>query len=143
MADEPKTLRDDELLFRQVNPGWVRDGRVSSQAFRPTRKDAGLLSVDRASLANAESSFRLFTEGLRRPSAGTWAVTVQECDEQSLPVIEDPLTSPPEVVANPAHAVISYKDVSSNQQVESKSQALARCARERGRLFPTPEVKSA
>jgi hypothetical protein len=136
MPDEPKTLSDDELLFRQVNPGWVRDGRVTSQAFRPTPKDAGLLSVDRASLTTPESSFRLFTEGLRLPSAGTWAVTVHECSAQSLPVVEDSLTSPPEPVANPAHAVISYKGVASNSQVESKGQKLARCAHARGRLFP-------
>jgi hypothetical protein len=143
MPNELKTLSDDELLFRQVNPGWVRDGRVSSQAFRPTPKDAGLLSVDRASLATAESSFLLFTESLRLPSAGTWAVTVHECSAQGLPVIEDPLTCPPEAAANPAHAVISYKGVSSNSQVESKGQKLARCAHARGRLFPPPEAKSA
>jgi len=31
----------DELLFRQVHPSFIRDGRPSGQAFRPTKKDDG------------------------------------------------------------------------------------------------------
>ena len=145
MPDEPKQIRNpDELLLRQVNPNWVREGRVSSQAFRPMPKDNGLLSVDRATLITAEDSHRLFTEALGLASVGTWAVTVAECTAQSLVVLEDPLTSPPEKVPNPAHAVILFAAVLSKGQIESKGQKLARYANGRGRLFPPlPEAKSA
>ena len=33
------------LLLRQIHPSFVQDGRVTSQAFRPTPKDESLLSV--------------------------------------------------------------------------------------------------
>lgn len=32
-------------LHRQVHPSWVQDGRATSQAFKPTPKDNGRLSV--------------------------------------------------------------------------------------------------
>ena len=38
-------MTPDTLLFRQVNPGWIREGRVTSQAFKPTAKDEKKLSV--------------------------------------------------------------------------------------------------
>ena len=71
---------DEELLFRQVHPSFVRDGRPSSQAFRPTAKDEGKLSVARGSLTTPAGAFEVHTTGLGLPSAGTWAVTVGECD---------------------------------------------------------------
>ena len=137
MSEQRKTINDaDELLFRQVNPNWIREGRVSSQALRPTPKDSGLLSVDRGSMTTPEASFRLFTETLALASAGTWAVTVGECMSQGLTVLEAPLSSPPEPVANDAHAVVSYTAVSSRSQVEAKGQKLARCANDRVDCFP-------
>jgi hypothetical protein len=78
---------DDEILFRQVHPSFVRDGRPSSQAFRPTRKDDGKLSVARGALTTAAAAFELFTSGLELPSEGTWAVSVGECREQALNVL--------------------------------------------------------
>ena len=38
-------MNDDTLLYRQVHPNWTVDGGISWQAFRPTPKDEGLLSV--------------------------------------------------------------------------------------------------
>jgi hypothetical protein len=132
-----KTLVDsDELLFRQVHSSWIREGRVSSQAFRPMPKDKGHLSVDRGSITTAEASYQLFTEQLQFSSEGIWAVTVAECLAQALPVLEDPVSAEAPGVANPAHAVVSFVSVSSRGQIEAKGQKLARCANERGRLFP-------
>jgi hypothetical protein len=39
------SLNDTTLLHRQINPSWVQQGRVTSQAFRPTPKDESKLSV--------------------------------------------------------------------------------------------------
>jgi hypothetical protein len=54
----PVPLADDEeLLFRQVHPSFVRDGRPSSQAFRPTPKDDRKLSVARGALTTPAASY--------------------------------------------------------------------------------------
>lgn len=135
-ATTPTPLSDhEELLLRQVHPTFVRDGRPSSQAFRPTTKDAGKLSVARGALTTPEAAFSLYTEGLGLPSAGTWAVTVGECREQALNVIPDPLTSPPEKIADFAHAVVDFT-THSKSQAEAKGARLARKAWERGRMHP-------
>ena len=56
------------LLWRQVNPHWVRAGRVTSQVFKPTKKDNNKLSVDDGDLVSAEEAYRTYTENY--PSAG-------------------------------------------------------------------------
>jgi hypothetical protein len=126
---------DEELLFRQVHPAFVRDGRPSSQAFRPTPKDEGKLSVARGSLTTAAAAYELYTAGMGLQSAGSWALSVAECREQALHVVPDPLTSPPAKVADPAHAVIDFASYS-NSQREAKGSRLAKKAFERGRLHP-------
>jgi hypothetical protein len=128
---------DEELLFRQVHPSFVRDGRPSSQAFRPTAKDEGKLSVARGSLTTPAAAFALYLDGLGHPSAGTWAVAVGECREQSLNVFPDPLTSPPEKVADPAHAIVDFAP-HTKSQAEAKGARLARKAIERGKMHPPP-----
>src|SRR5258708_5624594 len=100
MSTAPQLPADsDELLYRQVLPAFVVDGRPSSQAFNPSKDHSYLLSVDRSSLISAKDAFLLYTEGMRRKSAGTWAVTVAQCGQQSLMCFTDPLSSPPAPVA--------------------------------------------
>ncbi len=125
----------DEPLFRQVHPSFIRDGRPSSQAFRPTAKDHSMLSVARGALTTACDAYELHTAALGLQSAGTWVITVGECQAQTLEVVADPLTCPPEKVADPAHALIDFTLYSKNQQ-EAKAARLARQAVERGRLHP-------
>lgn len=142
MAAKAAPLSDDEeLLYRQVHPSFVRDGRPSSQAFRPTAKDEGKLSVARGSLTTASAAFELFTAGLGLPSAGTWAATIGECREQALNVFADPLTSPPEKAPDPAHAVVDFTP-HTKSQADAKGARLARKAVDRGRLHPASEPSS-
>jgi len=131
----PKLIDDDEMLYRQVHPGFVRDGRPSSQAFRPTPKDDKKLSVSRSTLTTAEGAYTLFTGSRGLASAGTWGVTVGECNAQGLPALSDPLNAPPEPVADPAHAVVDFSSISKNQ-AEARGARLARTASDRGRLHP-------
>ncbi|MBI3267886.1 MAG: hypothetical protein HYZ53_02610 [Planctomycetes bacterium] len=57
MPPEAQLLKDGgEMLYRQVFPAFVRDGRPSSQAFCPTPKDNHLLSVARSALTTAEAA---------------------------------------------------------------------------------------
>ena len=138
-ATQSLTLTDDEeLLFRQVHPGFVRDGRPSSQAFRPMPKDEGKLSVARGAVTTAAAAYELHTRERGHGSAGTWAITVGECRGQALAVVADPLVSPPETIADPAHALVDFTPHSKNQ-AEAKGARLARRAVERGRLHPPVE----
>src|ERR1017187_1573394 len=86
----------DELLYRQVLPAFVVDGRPSGQAFNPSKRHKYQLSVDRSSLTDAKSAFILYTEEMGLKSAGTWAVTVAECGEcgeKKLLCFNDPLSA--------------------------------------------------
>jgi hypothetical protein len=67
-----EVLTDDgELLYRQVHPSFVRDGRPTSQAFRPTPKDENKLSVARGSLTTEKAAYEHHTVALGLGSAGT------------------------------------------------------------------------
>jgi hypothetical protein len=135
VADEE--LKDEqELLFRQVHPSFVRDGRLGSQAFRPTPKDKRLLSVDRSSLTSDKAAFELHTQCKQLASAGTWAVTVGECAGLDLAVRPDPIAEAP--CPNPAHAVIDFTSLSKSK-ADDYGTRLARLANERGRLYPPDE----
>lgn len=123
-----------EMLFRQVHPHFVRDGRPSSQAFRPTKKDEGKLSVARGSLTTAEDAFRHHTERLQLPSAGTWGVLVGECKEQGLQTFPDPVTAPPERFPDPAHAYVDFRGLSTSQ-AEARGARLTRYAIGRDSLY--------
>jgi hypothetical protein len=141
MPDRPPPLEDlNELLFRQVHPSFIRDGRPSSQAFRPTAKDDGELSVSRETLTTPERAFRHHTEQLELGSAGTWAVTVGEAREQSLLSYPDPIEKSEEAVADPAHAIIDFVPIAAKNQREAKAVRLQRKATARGRLYPSTEI---
>lgn len=36
-------MKPSSLLLRQVNPNWILDERITSQAFKPTKKEQNLL----------------------------------------------------------------------------------------------------
>lgn len=91
-------------LWRQVNPHWIREGRVSSQAFRPTKKDANRLSVDNGDLISAREAYHSFSA--RFESAGVLAVLVAECEAQDLQVVPDGLEG------RPAHTAIDFGGLS-------------------------------
>lgn len=101
----PPLEDSEELLYRQVHPSWIQAGRPTSQAFRPTPKDAGLLSVSRGSCTTAEQAYRLHTEEKKCQSAGVWSVLVGDCAAVERTVHADPLTEP---VHDAAHAVVDF-----------------------------------
>ena len=86
----------DVLLFRQIHPKLVVNDRVSEQAFSitvdkqafiPSTKDEGYLSVYNGATFTAEASYRHYTEILE--SSGVLAVSVEECENIELPCIPD------------------------------------------------------
>lgn len=121
----------DELLYRQVHPQFVDEGRVGSQAFRPTKKDEGLLSTSRSSVTDARSAYEHYTGQLVLRSAGTWGVSVGEVKGAELTAYEDPIIEEP---ADASHASIDFQGFGESQ-AKAKSGELARRARERGVLY--------
>lgn len=112
------------LLLRQIHPSFVQASRVTSQAFRPTPKDEGLLSVYDGDLIAAEAAFTHYTTELRHASIGVMAVTVSECADEGLPARADPEPFP-------EHAVIDFTSLTDGQR-EKKSKKLKAKAEGRG-----------
>ncbi len=127
----PPLTDPDEALYRQVHPSWIADGVPSSQAFKPTKKDQGMLSVSLGSKITPEASFVHHTQVLRRASAGVWAVTVAETTEAELLSYAQPLDD------SPAHGFIDFRGLGRGQ-IEVKAKLLLGKARDRGCLHPAP-----
>jgi hypothetical protein len=129
MGTDSVPLSDyDELLHRQVHPSWIRDGRITSQAFRPTKKDDKKLSIDRGSLTDPANAFREYVKQ-GRASVGVWSVTVGECGGAKVKAYPDPLPD------DPAHGVIDFSSLPSNSAIEAAGDRLARAARERNASY--------
>jgi hypothetical protein len=131
-ADEPLT-DNDEILFRQVPPSWLDMGEPTSQAFFPTKKEAGQLSVARGSKTTFEDAYLHHTKVLGLRSAGTWGVTVGDVGAVSLRAYDQPRDN------SPAHAYVDFRSLS-NSQAKAKGSLLAARARARGRLHPKQDV---
>lgn len=116
------------LLLRQIHPSFVQDGRVTSQAFRPTPKDQLYLSVDNGDLINAESAWRRFTSNPDCMSVGVQAVTRSDCDEQELNVIEDG-------EPHPEHCSIDFSRCTNSNAVKRIAKYLCERATTRGWLW--------
>lgn len=120
-------MTPETLLLRQVHPSFVQEGRVTSQAFRPTPKDDFNLSVDNGDRVTAEAAWRRFTSTPPCASAGVQAVTLSDCAEQSLPVIEDGQP-------HPEHCSIDFSAFD-KKSIEGKAKLLRARAATRGWLF--------
>lgn len=92
-----------------------------------------MLSVDDATIVNAEESWVHFTADLGFSSAGTWAVSVEEIAALTdLKLLGDP------IAGNPAHCLIDFNGVESKGQVKKRAQTLAIKATARGCQFLAP-----
>ncbi|MEC5129547.1 hypothetical protein VSU19_22490 [Verrucomicrobiales bacterium BCK34] len=128
---------DSDLLYRQVHPSHCTEGSPNSQAFNPTPKDEGKLSVDDARKVSPEESYRHFTDDLGLTSAGTWAVSVEEVnDREGLVIVSDPIEGEEDSTQNnPAHTLIDFNSLDSKGKRKRWAQALAILATARGCLY--------
>jgi hypothetical protein len=120
-------MRPETLLLRQIHPNFVQQGRVTSQAFRPTPKDEHQLSVDNGDRIDAQSSWRRFTSNSLCTSAGVMAVSNGECAAQQLQVVED-------AFPYPEHCSVDFSP-HGKSAVEKTAKQLSHLARVRGWLF--------
>lgn len=120
-------MTPDTLLLRQIHPSFIQDGRVTSQAFRPTPKDEFLLSVDDGDRVSADASWQCFTADPACKSIGVQAFSQAECTAQGLSVIED--GNP-----HPEHCSVDFMAFD-KKAIEKKSKLLRAQAEMRGWLF--------
>lgn len=122
-----------KMSYGETGPSFIQEGRVSSQAFRPTPKDHKKLSVNRNSLITAKQAFLLYTEKRNLTSAGVWGISVKEVVEVAgLKMEKDPITG---LIEDPSHCLIDFSEVDSESKIKSVSSKLADKARVRGCLF--------
>ena len=118
-------MTETTLLLRQVHPSFIKLGRPTSAAFRPTPKDEHKLSVYNGDMITAAASY-LHYQGRKLESVGVLAVTVGECATQELQA----RSSPKEF---PEHAEIDFTGLGGNQ-CEKKGKKLRDAAENRGWL---------
>ncbi len=117
-------MNSETLLLRQVSPNFVRQGRVTSQAFTPTPKDQQRLSAYDGDQISAEASWFHFTETLGLDSAGVLAVSVGECESRGTLAIPDPESFP-------EHVLIDFNELSRKGSKDA-AKILRNLAEERG-----------
>jgi hypothetical protein len=118
-------MTDNTVLLRQVNPGFVQNGEVTSQVFRPTPKDESQLSTYDGDQITAEAAWIDFTDK-GHASVGVQGVTVAECKAQALGVKPDP-------AAFAEHVLIDFSGCTKGE-IEKKSKILKNKAADRGWL---------
>lgn len=113
------------FLHRQINPSWIQADRITSQAFKPTPKDGGRLSVYDGDQMTASQAWEHYTTALGLRSVGVQSVSVEECLRLALHAAADPGVFP-------AHAVIIFDPILTKGQIETAAKTFRRLAAARG-----------
>ncbi len=128
-----------ELMYRQIAKDWLKEGRITRQAFSPFPKDQNLLSTDRSSLTTPEKAFVTYTSrGFF--SCGTWAVTVGESNDAGVPCLwnPNPKDKNGQPTKNEAHSLIDYRALEGKSRIKAVSSILSVKANERECLYVNP-----
>ena len=118
------------VLLRQIHPHWIANGRVTSQAFKPTRKDEKRLSTEDGDRTSAQEAFERYT--LKHESCGVMGVTVQQCHDKNLSVKSAPNEE------SEYHTEIDF-GACTKKQVKDNASLLTVEARKRGWLYLPPK----
>lgn len=124
ITPEARLTDAGELLHRQVNPGFVQDGRITSQVFKLNSQDEGKLSVSRGSMVTAEVACARY-RARGNKSGGVVSVAVGECNGLDLDAYEDALPD------DDAHALVDLTQ-QSRSEGEKRAKKLTAIARARG-----------
>jgi hypothetical protein len=120
-------VKPETLLFRQIHPSFVQNGRPTSQAFRPASKDEKKLSVYDGDKIQPKASWEHYTQTLCLSSHGVMGLTHEECTSQSLLVVEDGADYH-------EHCSVDFSSLANNA-IERAAKVLAQCAMTRGWLY--------
>jgi hypothetical protein len=132
-----KISNQSEIMLRQIHPKFLENGEPASDRFRPSERDANMLSVDRSSIVTAAQSHNNYTKaGLS--SAAVFGLSVAEFRVETIDCLEDPIAGDATTPTNPAHALADYSPHTSKKQ-KLIAKRLKRAAVARGRLHPPPD----
>ncbi|QUN70146.1 MULTISPECIES: hypothetical protein [Pseudomonas] len=120
-------MKGNTRLLRQVNPNWIQDGRITSQAFSPTPKDEMKLSCYDGDLIDPPQAHEHFVNTLGLRSVGVLAVTADECQALELPALPDPAPFK-------EHAIINFEG-NGKSDIRRKSKELRSLAEARDWLY--------
>ncbi|MGW4325433.1 hypothetical protein ACWEKR_06025 [Nocardia sp. NPDC004573] len=139
--DEVEVELDDasELIWRNVNPAWIQDGKVSSQAFRPTPKDKQQLSGAREQKVTAEKHFHEFTQELELRSVGVWAVSVGEANAQDVRCVYDAESADAPDPCPTGHTYLDFRAHMGDKAIRRVGRLLSEDAQRRGRMHPNQD----
>lgn len=129
-----KLTDNAEVLLRQIHPNFLHDGEPSSDRFRPSERDANMLSVDRGSMTHAADAHTIYTS-TGALSAAVFGVSVGEFAGEAVPCVSDAIEATDTTPANPAHALADFNEHSVGRQ-KLISKKLKRAAVSRGQLHP-------
>ena len=118
-------------LYRQVNPNFVQENRVTSQAFCPNENDNGLLSVYDGDQITPEDSWKHYRSEFGLESAGVVAVTINECNSLNIEAILDGFPYPEHVSLD--------MQAFTGSQLKKEARRLKVMANRRGWLFRPPQ----
>lgn len=135
--DRTKLVDHAELLFRRVHPSQIKDGRPSKTTFLPRPADAGLVSVDRSTVLNAQECYDAYAaaKSFGATQGGIWGLTVSECSAHSVDCLSDPLSAEEYGGPNSAHALIDMH-ILSEEETYTVAAKLFAAAKARGKLAP-------
>lgn len=120
-------MTPDTLLYRQIHPSFIQNGRPTSQAFRPTPKDENKLSAYDGDRIQPQASWEHYTGELGLASVGVMAITNAECTAQALTVTADG-------TPYPEHCGIDFSSLA-KKAIEKSAKVLAESAIRRGWLY--------
>ena len=120
-------MKPETLLYRQIHPSFVQNGRPTTQAFRPTPKDESKLSAYDGDQIQPEASWEHYTQTLGLNSKGVMALSNAECTGQALVVSADGSSFP-------EHCLIDFSGLARNG-IQKAAKILAQCAVSRGWLY--------
>jgi hypothetical protein len=122
-------MNDQTVLLRQVHPGFIPDGQLTSQAFMPFPKDEGKPSVYDGDQISPADSHAHYTQKLGFKSDSVWGVSCAEVTEIGLASYPDPKED------FPSHALIDFT-VKPQTEFRKLAKKLKAKALARGRLYP-------
>ncbi len=123
----PELEVQSESLHRQVHPAWIQEGRVTSQAFKPTPRDRGCISVHRGTKVTAEEAYNRYT-GRGHDSIGVLSLTVADFTAEQRQCLDAPDDE------DDAHAYVDFHGLGS-KTLDKCAARLAKLARDRGWSF--------
>lgn len=80
-------MNKETVLYRQVNPDWVKGDGVTSQVFRPSPKDENKVSTYNGEKFSPEEAYNHYVRNYK--SDGVLGIKICECEDEELSCDED------------------------------------------------------